>query len=342
MSTIMITGDRGFISGYLIEQLLDYKHSVVGIDNDWKYGPQEKSFDNSSQYTHYSHDVKDVSFLKDLLLEHKVDYLVASAALIGGITFFHKLAYDLLAENERICAASFDAALWAHKNANLKKIVAISSSMVYENTDVYPTPESELLNCPPPDSTYGFQKLAIEYFCKGAWEQYKLPYTIIRPFNAVGIGEKRAKLDEEVMSGNIKLAFSHVVPDIIQKIYKGQDPLHILGAGNQVRHYTYGGDIAKGMVDCIFNPKAKNEAFNISNATSTTVLELSEAIWKKLNPNKEFRYVSDDPFEYDVQKRVPDVSKAKRVLGFEATTGLDEILDEVIPWVIKMVNSGDI
>ena len=90
--------------------------------------------------------------------------------------------------------------------------------MVYENTEVYPTPESELLNCPPPDSTYGFQKLAIEYFCKGAWEQYKLPYTIVRPFNAVGIGEKRAKLDEEVLSGNIKLAFSHVVPDIIQKI----------------------------------------------------------------------------------------------------------------------------
>ena len=214
--------------------------------------------------------------------------------------------------------------------------------MVYENTEVYPTPESELLNCPPPDSTYGFQKLAIEYFCKGAWEQYKLPYTIIRPFNAVGIGEKRAKLDEEVLSGNIKLAFSHVVPDIIQKIYKGQDPLHILGAGNQVRHYTYGGDIAKGMVECIFNPKAENEDFNISNATSTTVLELSEAIWKKIHPNTEFSYVSDDPFEYDVQKRIPDVSKAKRVLGFEATTGLDEILDEVIPWVFKMVDRGDI
>ena len=168
MSTIMITGDRGFISGYLIERLLEDGHNVVGIDNDWKYGPQDKSFDNSNQYTHYSHDVKDVDFLKNLMLQHRVDYLVASAALIGGITFFHKLAYDLMAENERICAASFDAALWAHKNANLKKIVAISSSMVYENTNVYPTPESEILNCPPPDSTYGFQKLAIEYFCKGA------------------------------------------------------------------------------------------------------------------------------------------------------------------------------
>ena len=126
------------------------------------------------------------------------------------------------------------------------------------------------------------------------------------------------------------------------EIYKGQNPLHILGSGNQVRHYTYGGDIATGMSECIFNPAANNNDFNISNATSTTVLELSKAIWKKIHPDKEFRYVSDDPFEYDVQKRVPDVSKAKRILGFEATTGLDEILDEVIPWVIKMVDSGDI
>ena len=149
-------------------------------------------------------------------------------------------------------------------------------------------------------------------------------------------------MDEEVKSGNIKLAFSHVVPDIIQKIYKGQDPLHILGSGNQVRHYTYGGDIAKGMAECIFNPASDNNDFNISNATSTTVLELSKAIWKKINPDKEFSYISDDPFEYDVQKRVPDVSKAKDILGFEATTELDTILDEVIPWVIKMVDSGDI
>ena len=54
--------------------------------------------------------------------------------------------------------------------------------MVFESTKIYPTPEGEQLKCPPPLSTYGFQKLAVEYFAKGAWEQYKLPYTIIRPF----------------------------------------------------------------------------------------------------------------------------------------------------------------
>jgi nucleoside-diphosphate-sugar epimerase len=214
--------------------------------------------------------------------------------------------------------------------------------MVYESTTVFPTPEGEQLRSPPPLSTYGFQKLACEFFAKGAHEQYQLPYTIVRPFNCVGIGEGRAKNDREVMSGNVKLAMSHVVPDLVQKISKGQDPLHILGSGNQIRHYTYGGDLAKGIRVCIEHPAALNEDFNISTAQSTTVLELAGMIWSKLKPGVPFRYRSDEPFKYDVQRRVPDVSKAKRVLGFECTTSLDTMLDEVVPWVSRQVALGNI
>ncbi|HVX56990.1 MAG TPA: NAD(P)-dependent oxidoreductase, partial [Candidatus Saccharimonadales bacterium] len=196
---------------------------------------------------------------------------------------------------------------------------------------------------PPPLSTYGFQKLATEYFAKGASEQYQLPYTIVRPFNCVGIGEKRALTDKDVYSGNVKLAMSHVVPDIVQKILKGQDPLHILGDGHQVRHYTYGADLARGIRLCIEDPKALNDDFNISTAQSTTVLELAEMIWKKIHGDKKpFKYVSDKPFQHDVQKRVPDVSKAKKVLGFEATTSLSDMLDEVIPWIKEQIDHGNI
>src|SRR4029078_8807180 len=132
------------------------------------------------------------------------------------------------------------------------------------------------------------------------------------------------------------------VPDLVQKIVKGQDPLHILGEGNQVRHYTYGGDLAKGIRVCIEHEKALNNDFNISTPQSTTVLELAEKIWKKLNGDKPFRYTSDKPFEHDVQKRVPDVRKAKEVLGYESTTSLDEMLDEVIPWIKDQVDHGNI
>ena len=337
---ILVTGSAGFIAGYLIEELLNHGHQVVGIDNFSKYGKVEKSYDNHPNYQFVEGDVKNTNLLKELMED--CDQVVAAAALIGGITLFHEYAYDLLAENERIIASTFDAAIWAFKNKRLKKINVISSSMVFENASIFPTPEGEQLRCPPPSSTYGFQKLSCEYFAKGAWEQYKLPYTIIRPFNCIGIGEKRAKSGKEILSGNVKLAMSHVVPDLVYKVLKGQDPLHILGRGDQIRHYTYAGDLARGIRLCIEKEEAINEDFNLSSPISTTVLELAQLIWKKINGNRPFRYVSDPPFKYDVQKRIPSVEKAKRILGFEAKTSLNDALGEIIPWIKKQMEIGGI
>jgi nucleoside-diphosphate-sugar epimerase len=165
----------------------------------------------------------------------------------------------------------------------------------------------------------------------------------VRPFNCVGIGEGRALGEHEVISGNVKLAMSHVVPDLVQKVLKGQDPLHILGDGTQIRHYTYGGDLAKGIVTCMEHDAALNNDFNISTAQSTTVLELAEVIWRKIRgADVPFRYVSDEGFEHDVQKRIPATEKAERVLGFAATTGLEAMLDEVIPWITRAVEAGQI
>lgn len=338
---VLVTGSAGFIAGYLVQELLDRGHEVVGVDNFSKYGRVAKSYDAHPGYRLVEGDAKDAGLLTELAAG--CDHFIACAARIGGITYFHEYAYDLLADNERIIAASFDAALKAHKAGTLQKITVLSSSMVFENATVFPTPESHVRECPPPASTYGFQKLACEYFCQGAWEQYKLPYTICRPFNCVGIGERRALGDVDVPSGNIKLAMSHVVPDLVQKIVKGQDPLHILGAGQQTRCYTYGGDLAKGIVACMTHPAARNQDFNLSIPTETTVLELAELIWRKVHgPAKPFRYTSDPALTYDVQKRVPDTRKAKDMLGFEAATPLDVVLDEVIPWVRDEVAHGRI
>ena len=337
---ILVTGSQGFIGGYVVEELLNNGYSVVGLDNFSKYGKISRSYDQHPNYKFVEGDAKDVELLKRLLKD--CDHFLAGAAVIGGISLFHELAYDLLAENERIIAASFDAAIWAHQQAKLNKITVMSSSMVFESTSLYPTPEGEQFSSPPPLSTYGFQKLACEYFAKGANEQYQLPYTIIRPFNCIGLGERRALCDKEIMSGNVKLAMSHVVPDLIQKILKGQDPLHILGSGEQIRHYTYGGDLARGIRKTLENAKALNEDFNISTDVSTTVLELAELIWKKINKTKAFNYVCDPPFKYDVQKRVPDTNKAKQVLGFETKTSLVQALDEIIPWVKKEIKLGNI
>src|SRR5215813_14796822 len=224
---ILITGSAGFIGGYLVSEFLEAGYDVVGLDNFSKYGQLQKSYDADKRFTFAHGDAKDVELLGSLLKD--CDHFIASAAMIGGISYFHAFAYDLIAENERITAAAFDAAIHAAKHDQLKKITVLSSSMVFESTDEFPTPEGAEQRCPPPRSTYGFQKLATEYFARGAWEQYKLPYTIARPFNCVGVGERRAVRDAEVTSGNIKLAMSHVVPDLVHKVLAGQDPVHILG-----------------------------------------------------------------------------------------------------------------
>jgi nucleoside-diphosphate-sugar epimerase len=341
MTTVLVSGAAGFIGGYVVEELLRRGYTVVGIDNFSKYGPVTKSFDTHPDYTLIEGDARDVELMTGLLAD--CDHFIAGAALIGGISYFHAYAYDLLAANERITASSCDAAIAAHRRGRLAKMTYLSSSMVFESADSWPSYEGQQREVPPPLSSYGFQKLAVEYFAKAAWDQYQLPYTIVRPFNCVGIGEGRALGEVEVLSGNVKLAMSHVVPDLVQKVLKGQDPLRILGDGSQIRHYTYGGDLARGIVTAMEHPAATNQDFNLSTATSTTVLELAEAIWHKIKgADVAFRYESDDPFEYDVQRRVPATEKASRVLGFEATTSLDAILDEVIPWIADAVETGAI
>lgn len=338
---VLVSGSSGFIGGYVVQDLLSRGYSVVGIDNHSKYGKVAKSYDDHPDYRLIEGDATDVDLMTELLVD--CDHFIAGAAMIGGISYFHAYAYDLLATNERIMAASCDAAIRAAEAGRLQKVTYMSSSMVYESTDTWPSVEGDERRIAPPLSSYGFQKLAVEYFARAAWDQYGLPYTIVRPFNCVGIGEARALGDVEVASGNVKLAMSHVVPDLVQKVLKGQDPLHILGDGSQVRHYTYGGDLARGIVTAMEHPEARNDDFNLSTATSTTVLELADVIWRKVNgPDTPLRTVSDPGYDHDVSRRVPSTDKARDVLGFEATTALEDMLDEVIPWIRQALADGRI
>lgn len=325
---ILVTGSQGFIGSYVCQNLLARGHEVIGIDNYEKYGKIERPHDSNENFHFYEGDVRDYNFLMEVVHKHLPEVIIAGTAKIGGISYFHKYAYDLMAANERIMANTFDVAISLHREQKLKKIIVISSSMVFESTNIYPTPEDEILNCPPPMSTYGFQKLACEYFAKGANEQYGVPYVIVRPFNCVGVGEEKALSAE-----NEELMLSHVLPDLINKTLLGQDPLKILGEGNQVRCYTNGRDIARAITMLCENDIV-NESYNISIAQPTSVLELAQLVWNKINPDKPFRYESDEPFHYDVQKRIPDVTKAKEHFGFEAEVSLEASIDEVLNYII--------
>ncbi len=319
---VLITGSQGFIGSYICSELLAHDYRVIGVDNFSKYGRVERGHDTHPNFTLLEQDVQHMDSFPP------VDYIIAGAAMIGGIAYFHKYAYDLLATNERIMASTFDAAIQLFQEGHLKRIIVMSSSMVFENTTVYPTPESDLEYCRTPSSTYGFQKLACEYFCHGALQQYGLPFSIVRPFNCVGVGEEPSRATNEMI-------LSHVLPDLIRKaIQVGPDNLlPILGDGSQLRHYTNGKDIGRAVRIILESEKAVNDDFNISCSKGHTVREVAHIVWEQLFGHTRVSFLHSMPFEHDVKIRSPDVSKAKERLGISCDIPLEVSVKEVIEWI---------
>src|ERR1044071_521330 len=173
MEQVLVSGSAGFIGGYVVEELLNRGYAVVGLDDFSKYGKVRKSYDDDPRYRLVEGDARDVGLMTRLLAD--CDHFIAGAAMIGGISYFHTYAYDLLATNERIIAASCDAAINVWPSGRLRKVTYISPSMVFESTDRWPSVEGDERQVAPPLSSYGFQNLAVEYFARAARDQYGVP-----------------------------------------------------------------------------------------------------------------------------------------------------------------------
>jgi UDP-glucose 4-epimerase len=247
-------------------------------------------------------------------------HVVHLAAIVGGIGNFHKLPHTLIEVNHALYNAVFRAAL----EERVERLLYVSSSMVFENATVFPTPEDHVRDCPAPHSAYGFSKLAGEVYCRALHDEHGLAYTICRPFNAYGPGE----------FPDAEPGIAHVVPDLIQKVLAGQRPLEIFGSGEQTRTLTHVDDIADGIVTALGHPAAENEAFNISASDERTVAEIAALVWEACGRDPaEFELRQLPSFEVDVQRRWPSVEKAREVLGWEARIDLREGLAETVEWL---------
>jgi UDP-glucose 4-epimerase len=327
MKTVLLTGSQGFIGSYICEELLSNGYEVIGVDNFSKYGVVKRLHDRHPNFHLIARDVQHLDVMESCI---NVDYIIAGAAIIGGIQLFHELPYDLLATNDRIIASTFDYAI----KYKPKRVVVISSSMVFESATEFPSKEEDVLKIPPPLSSYGFQKLATEYYARAAYDQYGVEYVICRPFNCVGVGEGESKIGSGRTIGNVKMQMSHVIPDLIHRALnlKSTDTFPILGLGNQSRCYTHGSDIARGIRLAMELPQAKNEDFNISNPNQHSVIQIATEIWRKIHGCDPI-FTHEDPYKYDVQFRLPDVTKAKDILGFEAIIPVDQSINVVIQYM---------
>ena len=247
-------------------------------------------------------------------------HVVHLAAIVGGIANFHKLPFTLTEVNSGLYNAVFQAAI----DEGVERFTYVSSSMVFERAEEFPTTEEYLPDCPVPRSAYGYSKLTGEVYCHAAHDQFGLPFTICRPFNAYGPGEMP---DDEP-------GIAHAVPDLIRKTLAGQQPLQIFGSGEQTRTLTHVDDIADGIVTATASPAGLNEDFNISASEELTVAEIARVVWAACGRDPaDFELEHLPSFAVDVQRRWPSVEKAKRLLGWEAQIDVQTGIAETVDWL---------
>lgn len=309
---VLVTGGCGFIGSEVVKQLLAKNYQVRIADDLSK---PESKLKNKCEWLRLDLTQKDAAEKAFT----GMDRCINLAAKIGGIGYFHKYPATILSENNKIYSATFAAAV-KHK---LSRMVYVSSSMVFESTTKFPSKESDLKIIPPPVSAYGFSKLAGEWYCRAFWDQYQLPYSICRPFNAYGVNEYPGE----------EIGYAHVIPDLIKKILRGDYPLEILGNGSQSRSFTHVTDLARGIISVMESPKAINEDFNLASNREVKIIDLAKLLWQLCGRSEPFKVKFVKGFTYDIQKRLPDVTKAKKLLGWQAEVKLENGLVEIINWL---------
>jgi nucleoside-diphosphate-sugar epimerase len=320
VSRVLVTGGAGAIGTAVVRRLLR--------DGDWEVrvsDQREAPAWMADACEVHRGDLRELSEAREAMSGST--HLIHLAAIVGGIANFHKLPHTLTEVNHGLYNAVFRAAL----DEQVERLLYVSSSMVFENATVFPTPEEHLADCPAPHSAYGFSKLAGEVYCRALHDEHGLPFTICRPFNAYGPGE----------FPDAEPGIAHVVPDLISKVLSGQRPLEIFGSGEQTRTLTHVDDIADGIVTALGHPAAENEDFNVSASDERTVAEIARIVWEACGrESSEFELRHMPSFEVDVQRRWPSVEKARRLLGWEAQIDLPGGIAETVEWLRDSAGVG--
>src|ERR1700683_3220462 len=314
---ILITGGAGFIGSHLSDYLVAQGHRVVVID-DLSTGSMDNLREaRKSRLFHYH---LDTIFNRQLMTElvDDAEIVFHLAAAVGVLNIVESPVRTI---ETNVGGSELVLELAAKKK---KRVLIASTSEVYGKSTKFPFSEEDDLVLGPTTKgrwSYACSKAIDEFLALAYHRERKLPVTIARLFNTVGPRQ----------TGR----YGMVLPTFVHQALCGA-PLTVFGNGQQSRCFTHVDDIVKGLVQCVSCAAAVGQVFNLGNTEEVTIHTLAQKVIEATRSTSTIRYLSYDEaygagFE-DMQRRVPDISKAGYWFGYAPTQSLDDIIKSVVAY----------
>jgi UDP-glucose 4-epimerase len=307
----LITGGAGFIGSHLAAALLE-EMCVVTVLDDLSTG----SIDNIQHLRGKPnfHLVVDTMMNRPLLAElvDQADVIFHLAAAVG-VRLIIESPVRTIETNIRPTELLLELA-----TKKRKTVLIASTSEVYGKSQKFPFSEEDDLVIGSPDKgrwSYACSKAIDEFLALAYWREKKLPTIIVRLFNTIGPRQ----------TGQ----YGMVVPTFIRQAIAGET-LTVFGDGRQSRCFGWVGDVVQAMIALVKNPNAPGKVFNVGSDEETTILELAERVKRVTSSESRIRLIpyheAYEPGFEDMSRRVPDLSRIGRLIGYRPTKTLDEIL----------------
>jgi len=311
----LLTGGAGFVGSHLAEALLGQGHAVHVID-DLSTG----SIDNIVHlkgrpgFRYVVDSIMNESLMAELIDQCDVVFHLAAAVGVKLIVEAPVRTIETNVHGTEI--------VLTHASKKNKLVVIFSTSEVYGKSTAIPFREdADLVMGPTPKHrwAYACSKALDEFLALAYWKERRLPVVIVRLFNTVGPRQ----------TGR----YGMVIPNFVQQALMGL-PITVYGDGRQMRSFAYVGDVVNALIALVEKPEAIGEVFNIGNSEEVAIGELAARVKAMTGSASEIVLIPYDQayeagFE-DMPRRVPDLSKIRRFIGYAPTIGLDEILRRVV------------
>lgn len=307
---IFITGGAGFIASMLISRLAD-QNEIVVYDNYTRNTLKDTPYAHHPNVRQVKGDVLDYPALKEAMTGAQ---LVVHAAAIAGIESTVRNPVTTMRVNMIGAANAMEA---AQELGSVERFVDFSTSEVFGSHAFKVDEGQQTVTGAVGEArwTYAVSKLAGEHLAHAYYKQYGLPTVTVRPFNVYGPGQ----------TGEGALSI------FVRKALKNEDIL-IFGDGSQIRAWCYVDDMVEGVLCALEHPNAIGESFNIGNSRAvTTIYGLAQAVCRIVGSSSKILF--RDALSADIELRIPQVGKARDLIGFEAKVDLDEGLTRTAAWI---------